>query len=220
MTIRPLPAAPEPNIPFNALAGPVYPQAPDSHWNGLLILGEAPGRQEVVSGIPFTGPAGELLDVLLHRIGIDRDECYVMNPFLYQPVWTPLDNGTRKNNDIGNFFTKDVALSNPRIHNGSLFRSSYVRSTNVGDLRYIWNVIAALKPKAILALGATALWFTTGLDKISENRGKELETPIVDGTPVIATYHPAYALYRKADQEILDTIAADMALVTHSLFAD
>lgn len=217
MQVKDLPPPPTANIPRNALAGPVLPQNPIFKWNGLAILGEAPGRQEVITGVPFTGPAGELLDVLLSRVGIERDECLVLNPFLYQPVWTPLDNGTRRNNDIGNFFTKDVADANTRIHDGAMYRSAYARHTNDEDLRYCWTVLNHLRPKAILAMGATALWFCTGKDKVSEHRGQALTTPILNDTPVIATYHPAYALYRNSDQEILDLITSDIALVTPHL---
>ncbi|GHE73914.1 DNA polymerase [Camelimonas fluminis] len=213
MLIQNVPPPPPTNIPHNALAGPVLPQIPIFEWNGLAILGEAPGRQEAISGVPFSGPAGELLDTLLSRVDIERHETLVLNPFLYQPVWTPLDNGTRRNNDISNFFTKDAAEGNTKIHDGALFRSAYAKNSNAHDLRYCWTVLNHVKPRAILALGATALWFLTGHDKISEHRGNVLKTPMLDDAPVIPSYHPAYALYRNADQEILNTIIADIALV-------
>ncbi len=196
-------------IPPNALAGPVPPQFPTEPWNGLAIVGQAPGRQEAINGIPFSGPAGELMDAILNKVGIDRRACFVMNPFLYQPVWTPMDNGMRRENDIMQFFTNDVTLANTAIHDGATHRSHNVRSVNVEDLRYSWTVLSRLQPTVILAMGATALWFTTGEDRIGDKRGEILKTPIVPDAPVVATFHPASVLYKNSDQTLVTTIAED-----------
>lgn len=196
-------------IPANALAGPVPPQFPSEPWNGLAIVGQAPGRQEAINGVPFTGPAGELLDAILTKIGINRNACFVMNPFLYQPAWTPMDNGMRRENDIMQFFTNDLTHANSQIHDGATHRSQYVRTINVDDLRYSWTVLARLQPTVILAMGATALWFTTGEDRIGDKRGEILKTPIVPDAPVVATFHPASALYKNSDQTVITTIADD-----------
>ncbi|PZR95232.1 MAG: hypothetical protein DI537_05450 [Stutzerimonas stutzeri] len=217
MCISAVPSPPPCAIPFNALAGPVHPQFPSADWNGLAVIGEAPGREESIIGKPFAGSAGELLDELLSKAGIDRAASFVMNPFMYQPVWTPLDNNTRRNNDILNFFTKDVTKANTMIHSGATYRSQYVRSTNADDLRYAWKTLHYLKPKAILAMGATALWFATGHDRIGEFRGKPQSTPIVPNVPVVPTFHPAFALYRNREQSILDTIVEDIELAKNYL---
>ncbi|GAB2951563.1 uracil-DNA glycosylase [Aquaspirillum soli] len=39
-----------------------------------MIIGEAPGEQEDKQGLPFVGPAGKLLDAMLHAIGLDREQ--------------------------------------------------------------------------------------------------------------------------------------------------
>jgi DNA polymerase-1 len=51
----------------------------------LVIVGEAPGAQEVKTGIPFTGPSGELLNLLLKHAGIDRSEVFITNVCLCRP---------------------------------------------------------------------------------------------------------------------------------------
>jgi uracil-DNA glycosylase len=204
---------PRQDPPPNALAGPVPPQLPSVPWNGLAIVGQAPGRQESINQVPFTGPAGDLLDQILARIGIAREACFVMNPFLWQPCWTPMDNGTRKDNDIMQFFTNDISRANTAIHDGATHRGQYVRASNVADLRYAWSVLARITPRAILAMGATALWFTTGEDRIGEKRGQILKTPIVPDVPVVPTFHPASALHRNSDQETIETIMEDCKLV-------
>lgn len=45
----------------------------------ILFVGEGPGEQEDLQGIPFVGPAGKLLDDMLSIIDIDRTNCYIAN---------------------------------------------------------------------------------------------------------------------------------------------
>ena len=45
----------------------------------LLLVGEGPGEQEDLQGIPFVGPAGKLLDDMLSIIDLSRDDCYIAN---------------------------------------------------------------------------------------------------------------------------------------------
>ena len=47
--------------------------------NGLMIIGEAPGRTEVVKKIPFIGKSGQLFRKTLFRVGIDPKEIYWTN---------------------------------------------------------------------------------------------------------------------------------------------
>ena len=49
------------------------------HNARLMFIGEGPGEQEDLSGIPFVGPAGKLLDDYLTAVGIDRSEVYIAN---------------------------------------------------------------------------------------------------------------------------------------------
>ena len=45
----------------------------------LMIVGEAPGREDDLAGAPFSGPAGELLEKMLAAIGIAPDTCHITN---------------------------------------------------------------------------------------------------------------------------------------------
>jgi uracil-DNA glycosylase family 4 len=45
----------------------------------IMIVGEAPGQQEDLQGLPFIGAAGQLLNKLLASIGIAREEVYITN---------------------------------------------------------------------------------------------------------------------------------------------
>lgn len=51
----------------------------------LAMVGEAPGYQEAVKGVPFTGPSGKLLDTVMHHHGIDREEVLLTNACLCRP---------------------------------------------------------------------------------------------------------------------------------------
>ena len=51
----------------------------------LLFVGEAPGEQEDLQGIPFTGPAGKLLDDMMEIIDLDRNQVYIANILKCRP---------------------------------------------------------------------------------------------------------------------------------------
>ncbi|MFO7892599.1 MAG: uracil-DNA glycosylase [Longimicrobiales bacterium] len=51
----------------------------------LVVVGEAPGRREDETGLPFVGPAGKLLDLLLLSVGIERGSAYICNVLKCRP---------------------------------------------------------------------------------------------------------------------------------------
>ncbi len=51
----------------------------------ILILGEAPGNNEDLQGMPFVGAAGKQLDKLLNLIGLTLDDVYIANILKYRP---------------------------------------------------------------------------------------------------------------------------------------
>lgn len=51
----------------------------------LLLIGEAPGQNEDLQGEPFVGRAGQLLDKILHSIGLSREEVYIANVLKCRP---------------------------------------------------------------------------------------------------------------------------------------
>lgn len=65
----------------------------------IMIVGEGPGKMECETGIPFTGPAGKLMDEMLSAIGLKRDELYFTNIILCKtneknrsPSWDEIQN--------------------------------------------------------------------------------------------------------------------------------
>jgi uracil-DNA glycosylase family 4 len=68
-----------------AISGSGDPSSP------VVIVGEAPGANELRLGVPFVGAAGQLLDKLLDRSGIRRTDCYITNAMLCRPTESPPD---------------------------------------------------------------------------------------------------------------------------------
>lgn len=51
----------------------------------LMFVGEAPGEQEDLSGVPFVGRAGQLLDKFLYAVDIERKDVYIANILKCRP---------------------------------------------------------------------------------------------------------------------------------------
>lgn len=132
----------------------------------LMIVGEQPGDQEDLAGRPFVGPAGEVLDMALEEAGIERSDVYVTNAvkhFKHEP------RGKR------------------RLH----------KTPNAGEVQACrWWLDAErrlLKPKLVLALGATAGLAVLGRKPaVMTERGVGLALP--DGGAAMLTVHPSYLL--------------------------
>src|SRR5262252_5537971 len=51
----------------------------------LMFVGEAPGRDEDIQGLPFVGRSGQLLDRMIAAIGLDRSKAYIANVIPWRP---------------------------------------------------------------------------------------------------------------------------------------
>ena len=65
----------------------------------VMLIGEAPGRDEDQQGIPFVGRAGQLLNKMLLAINLQREDVYITNVV----NWRPPDNRTPNDNEILEF---------------------------------------------------------------------------------------------------------------------
>lgn len=80
----------------------------------LMVIGEAPGRDEDIQGKPFVGPAGQLLDRMLGAIGLGEDDAYITNVV----NWRIPQNRNPKARDINicrPFFEKHISLVQPKV---------------------------------------------------------------------------------------------------------
>jgi uracil-DNA glycosylase family protein len=149
----------------------------------LMLVGEQPGDQEDLIGLPFVGPAGKLLDGALERAGIDRGDAYLTNAVKHFK-WVPDERGKR------------------RIHKKP---DSYeIRACHP----WLDAEIAVVKPRVIVALGATATKALFGPKvKVLAQRGKKLKTPLAEVGFV--TVHPSAVLRSPSE----DRAAAEKAFV-------
>ena len=80
----------------------------------LLFVGEGPGEQEDLQGIPFVGPAGKLLDDMLSIIDLDREKCYIANIVKCRPPRNRDPQPQEQDACIG-FLEDQIALLQPKI---------------------------------------------------------------------------------------------------------
>ena len=80
----------------------------------VLFIGEGPGEQEDIQGVPFVGPAGQLLDVMLSVIDLDRTSVYIANIVKCRPPRNRDPLNTEQDACIG-FLRAQTALIRPKI---------------------------------------------------------------------------------------------------------
>ena len=80
----------------------------------IMIIGEGPGANEDLEGVPFIGRTGELLDKMLLSINLDRDNIYITNVVNYRPP----ENRNPTEEEIARYLpylTKHIEIINPKI---------------------------------------------------------------------------------------------------------
>ena len=138
----------------------------------VLFVGEQPGDKEDLSGKPFVGPAGALLDKALIKAGIDRKEVYVTNAVKHFN-WEP--RGKRRIHKKPN--AMHIAACRP----------------------WLDAEIAAVKPSVIVCLGATAAQSLLGKTfKVTQRRGELISSDLAPF--ILATVHPS-SILRAPDEE-------------------
>lgn len=132
----------------------------------LVLVGEQPGDAEDVAGRPFVGPAGKLLDRALADAGLAREQLYVTN--------------------VVKHFKWELR-GRRRLH-----------KTPAPDeidacRRWLDAELAALSPRLLVCLGATAIHAVLGgSQSVTHLRGRVIGRD--DQPPVLATVHPSYVL--------------------------
>jgi DNA polymerase len=138
----------------------------------LMFVGEQPGNEEDLSGHPFVGPAGKLLDRALAEAGIDRATVYVTNVVKHFK-WEP--RGKRRIHKKPN--AGEIAACRP----------------------WLDAEIALVKPRVIVCLGATAAQALLGRQfKVTAHRGEFVPSTLAPF--VLATVHPS-SILRAPDDE-------------------
>ena len=138
----------------------------------VMLVGEQPGDKEDLAGRPFVGPAGRLLDEALAEAGIDRSRAYVTNA-------------------VKHF--KWRGRGKRRIHQKPTW------SESVACRPWLEAELAAVRPRVVVALGATAAQSLLGKDfRVTKQRGEAVDSPLAEH--VVATVHPS-SILRQRDEE-------------------
>jgi DNA polymerase len=80
----------------------------------IMLVGEAPGRDEDIEGLPFVGRSGKLLDRMIAAIGLDRSKAYIANVI----PWRPPGNRTPTPQETQiclPFIQRQIELVNPDV---------------------------------------------------------------------------------------------------------
>jgi DNA polymerase I-like protein with 3'-5' exonuclease and polymerase domains/uracil-DNA glycosylase len=156
-----------------------------------MLIGEAPGEQEVEAGRPFVGAAGRELTRLLTEAGIDREACYITNVLKIRPEGNKLGSliALTKGEKLARTapdpsWQSCESLAGP--HARAWFHPSVAAWTNELDAE-----IRAVRPALIIPLGNLALWAVTGHWGIADWHGSQIESRLGYSVP---TYHPADVL--------------------------
>ncbi len=111
----------------------------------LMLVGEAPGRDEDIQGIPFVGRAGQLLDKMIGAIGMDRESVYIANSV----YWRPPGNRTPTPAEAAvcrPFIERQIELANPEILmllGGAAAKSLLDTTQGIMRLRGRWTIFTA-----------------------------------------------------------------------------
>lgn len=157
----------------------------------VMLVGEAPGRDEDIQGKPFVGQSGQLLDRMLAAIGLsrgaeDRESAVFITNLVF---WRPPGNRTP------------------------------TEAETQMCLPFLLRTIELQKPDVIVCLGATPAHRLTGLsDGILKLRGKWVTTTVSGrNIPLLPTLHPAYLLRQPAQKRLAwrDLLALRQSLDAH-----
>lgn len=154
----------------------------------IMLVGEQPGDVEDQRGIPFVGPAGQVLIRALTEVGITPGTVYVTNAVKHFR-WRVDPKGSKR-----------------RIH----------QTPSAGNIRACrpWLVaeLDAVQPALAILLGATAAKAVLGPSfKVTEQRGQLLEADVEGRTVrVLATIHPSAVLRARDRDEAMAGFTADL----------
>lgn len=161
----------------------------------VMLVGEQPGDQEDRRGEPFVGPAGRLLDQALADAGIERADAYVTNA-------------------VKHFRFRREEPGGKRLHQAPTL------SQMVACRPWLDAEIAAVDPRVLVALGATAARALLGRDfRLTRHRGEVLAVP-EDGRAVVATVHPSAVLRAPDRDAVFAGLVDDLRVVAELVGAD
>ncbi len=153
----------------------------------ILFMGEAPGRQEDLSGRPFVGQAGKLLEALLKSIGLKREEVFITNVVKCRPP----NNRDPREDEIRACSTYTQAII-------ELVKPKIIVTLGNHSGRYVFSMLGGHEWRGVSRM---------------RGRAYELELKDLGKVIVIPTYHPAAALY---NPKVRPALEKDFSLITEA----
>jgi len=148
-----------------------------NHYAKIMFIGEAPGKNEALTGRPFCGAAGKILDELLNFAEIGRNDVYVTNivkdrpPFNRDPLPEEIE-------FYAPFLNRQIEIIKPEV----------IATLGRFSMAYIMEKFG----------------FESELKSISIIHGKIFSTETsYEKIKIIPLYHPAVAIYNNNTMEIL-----------------
>ncbi len=143
----------------------------------ILFVGEAPGYNEDIRGVPFCGKAGEVLDILLDSISLKREDIYITNIIKCRPP-NNRDPEREEVEACSHYLERQIEIIEPVV----------ICCLGRHALRYILERYSFSERGSITALHGRVL---------------ENSEDIFNSVRVIALYHPAVAVYDPGKIELL-----------------
>ncbi len=148
------------------------------HDAKIIFIGEAPGKNEAETGVPFCGAAGRVLDELLALINLKRQDVYVTNVVKDRPP---------NNRDPT---PQEIELYSPFL---------------IRQIEIIKPAVIATLGRFSMEFIMKQYGLENELGKISTLHGKSFVTPKEFGSrQVVPLYHPAVALYNASQKKVLE----------------
>ena len=149
----------------------------------VVLVGEAPGKDEVALGRPFVGKAGGILDEFLEATGIKRDELFITNTSKYRLARERKGGGGVANRPTTAF----------EIKQGALWLKKEIELIGPDIVVALGNVpLSALREAFLPDLAAKT---------IGECHGEAAETPVKDKKMIIyPVFHPASLIYNPGNR--------------------
>jgi DNA polymerase len=138
----------------------------------IMLIGEAPGRDEDLRGLPFVGRAGKLLDRMLAEIGLDRRKVYITNVL----NWRPPQNREPS--------PEEAATCLPFLH----------RHIELADPK-LMILLGSVSVRHVLGL-------TEGITRVRGKWNLYQSVVLNRAIPVMPTLHPAYLLRQPAAKRL------------------
>jgi DNA polymerase len=183
----------------------VFSDGPDTAK--IILVGEGPGKTEDQTGVPFSGPAGELLNKILASVNIKRNEVYITNSVrcfphdVSSPYGSPRQPHTDELNACRPLLLAEIKFIRPRViilAGATAVKTLLGAKATISSMAGKWATISGVStmsifhPASILHTSSYNTEMCLAYKKSVWNSMKEirkfLDNQPVDTTPVVSVY--------------------------------